>query len=245
MTRIELEKMIHKEIPLSKKMGLRVQKCSVLEGISFQLPLKPNKNHKNTAFGGTLVAAQALCCWAWLVLFLRKNNIDAEVVLHKQEAFFHKPVAGDFVVHTLAPNDLDKEHFFKTISSHNKARLTIYAEVIYEGREGREGKDGRGFHSGSEIGLKVTDKLGSNGKTDGENGGAIGGNVAERPGGTGLHSGGEIDVKVAGNPGGTGKSDVEIDSKLIGKLDGKLGVSKGKLVAAQYRGDYVAIRVQE
>jgi thioesterase domain-containing protein len=134
MTPGELQRILKKQIPLSQAMGIRVLSCSAKSGVSFQLPLKPNRNHKSTAFGGTLVAAQALACWSWMMAFLAENKINAEVVLQRQQAEFLKPVHFDFKVKTAPVLKAEQKKFVKTITRHAKARLTVRAEVIIQGR---------------------------------------------------------------------------------------------------------------
>jgi len=110
-------------------MGIRVRQCSVKKGVEFFLPLKPNRNHKNTAFGGTLVAAQALASWAWLMALLAEHRVQAEVVLQRQMGEFLRPVSQDFRVYTRVPAHGDIEKFLKTLKKHKKARLVIEAWV--------------------------------------------------------------------------------------------------------------------
>lgn len=134
MTRMKLEKILSAQIPLSNAMGIKVVSCDVKKGVAFRLPLNPNRNHKNTAFGGTLVAAQALACWSWIMSLLAKSKIDAEVVLQTQSATFLRPVAGDFKVKTLSVLKEDQNYFIKTLTRHGKARLSVHAVVMMNKR---------------------------------------------------------------------------------------------------------------
>ena len=98
MTINSLEKMIHRKIPLTKRMGLRVKSSSVRK-VEFMLPLKPNVNHVGTAFGGTILACQAVSCWGWLLNFFEANGIEgAKVVLKSSTSAFKKPVESNFRV---------------------------------------------------------------------------------------------------------------------------------------------------
>jgi len=129
----QLQQSIYNQIPLSRKMGVKVLHVSARTGVQFKLPLKPNRNHKNTAFGGTLIAAQAIACWAWMMELLKQHNIIAEVVLQRQESEFVKPVAGDFTVQTLVPSKNEVALFLRTIKRHKKARLAVKAFAQYRG----------------------------------------------------------------------------------------------------------------
>jgi thioesterase domain-containing protein len=133
MTRNSLAHIIKKQIPLTRAMGLKVIRCSVVNGVEFSLPLKPNRNHKNTAFGGTLVAGQALASWAWLMALLEEWGVEAEVVVQRQVGEFLKPIDHNFRVITNKVLVKDVNHFFKTLKRHGKARIVISARVLNKG----------------------------------------------------------------------------------------------------------------
>ena len=111
-------------------MGIKVVQCSVTKGVTFRLPLKPNRNHKNTAFGGTLIAAQALASWAWMMCLLEENNLHAEVVVQRQMSEFLSPVTKDFLVETRVPSAAQIKKFLNTLKKKGKARLLIQAEAL-------------------------------------------------------------------------------------------------------------------
>ncbi len=129
-----LQKILKAKVPLTKAMGLKVLESSADGGVTFALPLKPNRNHKNTAFGGTLVASQALACWAWICELLLANQIDAEVVVQYQNADFLLPVKDDFKVTAKPTSVAETKRFLKTIARHKKARLRVTACVLLHGR---------------------------------------------------------------------------------------------------------------
>ncbi len=133
MTRSSLAQLIKSQIPLTKAMGLQVKRCSVRSGVVFSLPLKPNRNHKNTAFGGTLVAGQALASWAWLMAVLDQNQLNAEVVVQRQVGEFLRPVDKNFIVQTDKVPIQELERFLVTLKRRGKARIMISARVLNKG----------------------------------------------------------------------------------------------------------------
>ena len=124
------ERRILRQIPLTQKMGLKVKKASVSRGIELELPLGPNKNHKQTAFGGTLVAAQAVACWAWVVAWLESENISAEVVVQRQQGLFICAVDTDFKVKTQAVSKAATQRFRQSLLRHKKGRIKVTACVL-------------------------------------------------------------------------------------------------------------------
>jgi thioesterase domain-containing protein len=128
------QKFIHKNVPMTKAMGLHVSRCNERRGVRLSLPLRPNRNHLQTAFGGVLVSAQAVACWAWMWQTLRNHEIDAEVVLKCQNAAFTRPVDDGFFVVAKPPPAAAVKRFLETIRRHNKARLQVTACVLHRGR---------------------------------------------------------------------------------------------------------------
>ena len=127
-----LQQVLQTQIPLSKQMGIVVA-VSNAELVRFRLPLEPNHNHKMTAFGGTLIAAQALACWALLMELLSHRRIDAEVVLQREHSNFFKPVEADFIVETRPLIESETERFLQTLKLHHKARIEVSAQVVCAG----------------------------------------------------------------------------------------------------------------
>lgn len=127
-----LSRVLRSQIPLSKQMGIRVVDASP-KRVKFHLPLKPNRNHKMTAFGGTLIAAQALASWALLMEVITEKQVDAEVVLQREQSEFHKPVTTDFTVETRPLARAQVSRFFQTLKHHNKARIEVSAQAVCNG----------------------------------------------------------------------------------------------------------------
>ncbi len=130
--RIPLSRVLRTQIPLSKQMGIRVVESSP-KRVKFSLPLKPNRNHKMTAFGGTLIAAQALASWALLMEVLFDRDIAAEVVLQREHSEFHIPVTSDFTVETRSLAADQRILFLRTLRQHKKARIEVSAQAKCNG----------------------------------------------------------------------------------------------------------------
>src|SRR5829696_2656815 len=66
----QLEATLHRQIPLTRAMQLRVQDFDGHE-LRIAAPLGPNVNQHTTAFGGSLAAATTLAGWGMVWLILR------------------------------------------------------------------------------------------------------------------------------------------------------------------------------
>lgn len=127
MTINTLEKLIHKKIPLTKAMGLRVKKSSSQQ-VRFLLPKKPNLNHVGTVFGGTIGAAQAVACWGWLLNFFESEKLHGDslhVVLRSSQSSYLAPVKNDLVVECVGPDKKAQRKFLKDLKMQGRARIVI------------------------------------------------------------------------------------------------------------------------
>jgi thioesterase domain-containing protein len=134
MSTAKLQAILKAKIPLSTHMRVKVVTCNASVGVRFALPLLPNRNHKKTAFGGSLVAAQALASWAYLMELLENEAVNAEVVIQREHSEFLLPVASEFTVETNLIATSVVNHFFQTLKRHGKARIEISAKVLCDGR---------------------------------------------------------------------------------------------------------------
>lgn len=94
MTADELERYLHREIPLSAAIGVRVEALGP-GGVVLGAPLGPNVNHRRTAFAGSISALGMLAAWATVQLRLRGDGYDAEVVIQRCSLEYHAPATGD------------------------------------------------------------------------------------------------------------------------------------------------------
>ncbi len=93
----QLEARIHREIPVSRFMGVRLVS---LEGSSLVLEaaLEPNINVHNTAFAGSLYSICALAGWALVTLLAESEQLDAEIVVARGEIKYIRPVTTEPIV---------------------------------------------------------------------------------------------------------------------------------------------------
>ena len=118
---------IQSKIPLANHMGLEVNECT-LDKVSIAAEFEKNRNHKMTAFGGSVATVLTLACWSWITNYLDEKGVEGvEVSIHKCEIEYNKPIQQDFVGHCAGTNHL--EQFDKMLSRKNKGRLTLTSFV--------------------------------------------------------------------------------------------------------------------
>ncbi len=137
---LQLERLLHEEIPIARAMGIRV---ADYDGASLRLaaPLAPNFNHKLTAFGGSLYSIAVLCGWGLLHLKLTEAGVHKHIVIQEANIRYLLPVAEEMV----AECRLDDEAFERMLhmlQKHGRGRIALkvsmhaagYAAVEFEGK---------------------------------------------------------------------------------------------------------------
>ena len=123
--------MIHSKIPLTRGMGLRVIKSSA-QKVVFSLPHSPNINHVGTVFGGSIAAAQAVCCWSLLLNYFEESGLKElkpHVVLREGTNNYSAPLKGTFEVECKAPSASVLSRFKKDLVQKKRAKLKLKASA--------------------------------------------------------------------------------------------------------------------
>ncbi|WP_434559264.1 YiiD C-terminal domain-containing protein [Pseudomonas sp. Z4-20] len=125
-----LETTLHRDIPLTQDMGLRVLDWQARQ-LRLFLPLAANVNHKSTMFGGSLYCGAVLGGWGWLHLALREEGIeDGHIVIQEGQITYPLPVTGDATVICDAPDEKTWKRFLATYRRYGRARLALQTRVM-------------------------------------------------------------------------------------------------------------------
>jgi thioesterase domain-containing protein len=130
----EIEAYLHRHIPISAAMGVRVRACGAAGSI-LAAPLVPNLIHRATVFGGSASAVAILAAWTWLHFTLRTAGRPSRLVIQKNAMEYLAPIAGDFEAQCTAPSSRVLEKFLGTLNRHGKARITLGAVLTCDGAE--------------------------------------------------------------------------------------------------------------
>jgi thioesterase domain-containing protein len=125
----ELEAVLHHEIPLSRQMGLTVQRY---DGACLALgaPLAPNINHKATTFAGSLNAVMTLAGWGTVWLLLAERGLHGTIVIQESATRYLLPVGNDFTANCRMPQGDEVERFLAGLRRRGKARLALKVEIL-------------------------------------------------------------------------------------------------------------------
>ena len=130
MTPAALADYLHQHIPLSQAMDVSVVEASA-EAVVIEAPLDPNINVHGTMFGGSAAVLGLLAAWSVLHLRLEAEGIANQLVIHRTEMEYLKPISG--AARAIARLDgADWPGFVHMLERRGKARLTVAAELIFD-----------------------------------------------------------------------------------------------------------------
>lgn len=132
MTHQQLERYLHKHIPLSAAMQVTVQSLTA-KSLTLQAPLAPNINHQETVFGGSASTLAILSAWSLLHTRLAQEGIASQLVIQRNEMAYLKPMIEDFTATAALVDENDWARFLKMLRRKGKARIRV-AAVLYSGQ---------------------------------------------------------------------------------------------------------------
>ena len=130
---LEIEQYLHRHIPLSAAMGVRV-KLATPRRVELAAPLAPNINHHDTVFGGSASAVATLSAWTLVHVGLRHANVDAATVIQRNVMSYEEPIRGDFTAVCTLIDDTAWRRFLKTLERRGRGRITMNAHLVFDGR---------------------------------------------------------------------------------------------------------------
>lgn len=131
MTPQALADYLHQNIPLSRAMDVSVLEASASQ-VVIEAPLDPNINVHGTMFGGSAGVLGLLAAWSVLHLRLEAAGIANQLVIHRTETEYLKPISGS--AQAVARLDgANWDDFLLMLDRRHKGRLKVMAEVMYDG----------------------------------------------------------------------------------------------------------------
>lgn len=128
-----VERYLHEHIPLSRAMGVTVKGLSE-QSLCLAAPLAPNRNHRGTAFGGSVASLAILAGWSWLLTRLAGRDPEPRLVIQEQTVDYLLPVGAVFEATCEAPAGAAWHRFLKALDARGRGRLSLAVNVESEGR---------------------------------------------------------------------------------------------------------------
>lgn len=146
MSPSELQQFLHRSVPLSHAMQVRVESVDA-ESLVLAAPLAPNLNQHGTVFGGSAAALGVLSAWSLLHVRLTRQDMPCKLVVQRGSTDYEAPMSGDFTATATLANAADWAHFVATFQAHGKARIRVQAVLC-------SGTRRAGLYSGEFVALR-------------------------------------------------------------------------------------------
>ena len=122
----QLQQAWYEHIPLSEKMGVRIQQYTGQKFIT-TMPETGNQNPHHTLFAGSLFSLATLTGWGLIWLMLRERHLGGPIILADAHIRYRKPIRGK--PHAVADlgalsGDLDR------LARGRKARVQMQVEIF-------------------------------------------------------------------------------------------------------------------
>lgn len=131
MTGGDLESYLREQIPLTVAMDVRVL-TSDSTMLALTAPLAPNRNHLQTAFGGSLHALATLSGYG--LLWRQLDDPSAHIVIRESHIRYDSPVTGDLCAVCRTPAAPELERFRSDFARKGKARLELESTIESGGK---------------------------------------------------------------------------------------------------------------
>ena len=128
----ELEKRFHKEIPMTKMMGLKLVSSDEKELIT-TIPIDININDKGTAFGGSSNSLSIISGWFVCTIIAKKLDLEnSEIAIVKNQSSFLAPIKNDLICHSKFPNNEEIEKIKNKLLNKGVSSVKIQSQIIEE-----------------------------------------------------------------------------------------------------------------
>lgn len=130
MTPKTLQAFLHRHIPATAALGLEVV-ASDEEKTVLSAPHAPNRNHKNTVFGGSIALVATTCGWA--AVHTHFPEADGNIVIQQGETRYLRPARNDLSAVTRSAGAEDWQEMRDMFVRRGKGKIVLKTEVFSEG----------------------------------------------------------------------------------------------------------------
>ncbi|MDJ0957270.1 MAG: YiiD C-terminal domain-containing protein [Arenicellales bacterium] len=124
----KLEKLLHKEVPLSDSIGMVVHGYDG-KRLELRADLKPNINIHGVAFGGSIYSMCALSGWGLLILRLQEHALDPRIMIAGGEIEYTQPVMQTIRASSYLPDQADFDRFVDRYTEKRRSSITVQVQV--------------------------------------------------------------------------------------------------------------------
>lgn len=130
----QLQKLLHKEVPLSNRIGMIVDSYDG-DRLALHAELEPNINIHGVAFGGSIYSLCALSGWGLLILRLEEKDLNPRIMITSAEISYQKPVMQNIKASSRLFAEHEFQDFIDQYKKKSRARIKIPVEVRLDNNE--------------------------------------------------------------------------------------------------------------
>jgi thioesterase domain-containing protein len=125
----ELQSTLEREIPMCRMMGIQVLSAGI-DGLTLGLPLDQNRNHRKTAFAGSLNALCSVAGWGMTYLLLRELNQTGDIVIRRSSIRYQQPVDWqEIVARCHAVSVATRDYFLEMLEEKGQGKLDLVVDI--------------------------------------------------------------------------------------------------------------------
>lgn len=128
----ELAAFLHDRIPLSAAMAVEVRAAGPT-GVELYAPLAPNRNHRDTGFGGSAATLAILAAWSALKVRMSAAGLRGRIVIRRNTMSYDRPITAGFSAEASPPEAEAWDRFAATLERGRTARVHVQATLRCEG----------------------------------------------------------------------------------------------------------------
>ena len=132
MTNESLEAYIHRQIPITAAMGVRIVEATT-DRVELSAPLAPNINHRESVFGGSAAAVATLAARTLVLVRMRNENLRGRLVISRNSMLYQQPIIADFTAVALASELNTWEKFVTGMTRKGRSRLQATSRLLLNG----------------------------------------------------------------------------------------------------------------
>jgi thioesterase domain-containing protein len=123
-----LKHMLEREIPLARHLAVEVETADDAM-VRLCAPLAPNRNHRGTAFGGSLFSLAVLTGWAWTTRYLAIHHFAADALIQESSIRYLAPARGPLEAVLESPATTLVDKFRRMLERAGRGRIRLGVEV--------------------------------------------------------------------------------------------------------------------
>lgn len=124
-----LQRTLLREMPICEPMGIEAVRWQTGR-LSMRMPLRPNRNHQDSAFAGSLNALCTIAGWGTVFLLLRERGMSGNVVIRRSSIRYLRPVRSEAIEACGLPADPEQlAYFLELLTSKGRSKIDCQVQI--------------------------------------------------------------------------------------------------------------------